>query len=63
MKFVLVFIVATLSGDGEITSLSLYEKYNLTQKKCEELAGVHNTTNKGVWTEQAWAVCKPQHDA
>lgn len=56
--YTLVFIIATLTPVGEITELALYEKPGLSQQKCNELAGVHNTTNKGVVTEQAWAVCK-----
>lgn len=62
--YVLVFIVAALTPQGEITKIELWEKPGLTQAACEKLAGVHNTVNsKGVITEQAWAVCKRDDQA
>ncbi len=58
--YALVFIVAALNPQGEITNLSLWEKPGLTAAACDKLAGVHNTRDPktGVITEQAWAVCK-----
>ena len=61
--YVLVFIVATLTPQGEITAVTLYEKPGLTQQACNKLAGVHNTVSGGVVTEQAWAVCKRDDQA
>lgn len=62
MKFVLVMIVASIGNDGgSIEQLTLYELDNLTQARCEELAGVNNRLSEGKIKEQSWSVCRPAY--
>lgn len=61
--YVLVFIIATLTPQGEITELGLWEKPGLTKSECEHLAGVQNRVVGGVIKDQTWAVCKRDDQA
>lgn len=64
MKFILVIIAASISPDGQVT-LQGWEKVYKSEQACMANAGIHITRDPDTKrvTEQAFAICKPDHQA